>query len=180
MSHPYRCPYNRDKPKQDAKMVKIAIMVAVGILLAVGGIMWTNAANSLYSHLPEVIVEDDFSLTVLPGEGMGDSRHILFPAIMGIIGGVVWIICGIKFADVSFPGAICMTIGIMLITIGILNFLAGFLGFSGFLADYMKEAQYPSPLLHYLFLYHRKTSIFIFAAAALILIFIGKALDEGA
>jgi hypothetical protein len=154
-------------------MVKKLIMVALGILLAVGGIKWTNAANSLYGVLPEVIVENDFSLTVLPGDGMSDS--ILFPAIMGIIGGIVWIICGV-FAVASFPGAICMATGIMLIPIGILNFLAGLT--TNFVVSFTREARYPSPLLQYLFVYHRKISIFIFAVAAFVLISIGMGLIE--
>jgi hypothetical protein len=155
------------------KTIQGLIMVAVGILLAVGGIKWTNAANSLYATMPEVIVEDDFSLTVVPGDDMGDSSNIFFPAVMGIIGGIVWIFFGIAvFGDVSFPGAICMATGIMLIPIGILNFLGGLFD-TGFVSDFTKEIQYPLPLLQYLFVYHRKISIFIFAAAAFVLICIG-------
>jgi hypothetical protein len=158
-----------------AKKINVLIMVAAGIFLAVGGIKWTNAANSLYSSMPEAIVEEDFSLTVLPGDGGGGSSNIYFPAIMGIIGGIVWIICGLTVASESIPGAICVASGIMLIPIGILNFLAGLFSF-GSLLDFTKEVQYPSPLLQYLFVYHRKISIFIFAAAALVLIGIGVVL----
>jgi uncharacterized membrane protein YccF (DUF307 family) len=157
--------------------MKQLIMVVFGIALAAGGIKWILAADSLYQFMPEVVVEDDFSLTVTPGEKISESSYIWFPAIMGIIGAIVWIICGFKYAGESFPGAICMAVSIMCIPIGILNFLRGLISMDG-MVDFMKEVQYPSPVLQYLFVYHRKISIFIFAAVVLLFRFIGKALIE--
>jgi hypothetical protein len=147
-------------------------------LLAVGGIQWTSVANSLYSSDPKVIVEDDFSLTVLPGNKITNMDWIFFPAIMGLIGGIVFIIFAACFDGLeSFPGTICNAIATMLIPIGILNFLAGITRIYGI--EHTKEVQYPSPVLHYLFVYHRKTSIFIFAAASAVFFIIGSKLIEG-
>jgi hypothetical protein len=158
--------------------VKSLIIIAIGILLAIGGIKWTIAASSLYMYsyqLPQVIVQENFSLTVVPGvPGVWGSDSPIFPAIMGIVGGLVWVIFGIIFGIsggvFSFPGVICRATGVMLIPIGILNFLAS----GGVLIDIVKEVQYPSPVLQFLFVYHRKVSILIFIVAAFVLIGIGS------
>jgi hypothetical protein len=155
-----------------AKIIKTLVMIAFGIVLAVGGIQWTIQTSRMIdlNNMPVVMVTDDFNLTMQPISGYNSWRRAtFFPAIMGIIGGIVWIICG--FGNMSFPGGIWMATGIMLIPIGALNF------FRGFTELWKLQAAYPSTILRYLFVEHPKLSIFIFAAAAFVCILIGLIME---
>jgi hypothetical protein len=159
-----------------AKIIKVLVMVAFGTVLAVGGIQWTIQTGSMIEQMPVVIVTEDFNLIMQPVYGYGSwgSGTTFFPAIMGIIGGIVWISGVIGFANVSFPGAIWMTTGMTLIPIGILNFLRGLL-----INELWKQrAAYPSIILRFLFVEHPKVSIFIFAAAVLVCILIGVMIER--
>jgi hypothetical protein len=156
------------------KTIKVLIMVAAGIALAYGGIQWTIQTGKMYTSAPEVIVGEDFNLIVHPAYVSG--RVSIFPAVMGIFSGIVWICCA-AFAGSSLPGAVYLASGIMLIPIGILNFLRSLFIQGGLDTTRWRRWEllpiYPSSILRFLFVDHPRISIFIFAAAAFVFCCIG-------
>lgn len=153
-------------------------MIAFGILLVLGGIQWSIQSSRMVDlrWLPDIMITEDFNLTMPPVRGYGSwgGDSTLFPAIMGIVGGIVWVACGIVFAGTSFPGTIWMATGIMLVPIGALNFLRGLF----FNELWRHRAVYPSTILRFLFVERPKLSIFIFAAAAFVCIVIGIVIEK--
>ena len=157
-------------------------MIAGGILFIVGGIYWTiitSLNSSFYFVVPQATVSEDFNLVITTG-GITWANASYFPAVMGIIGGVSWIIFAFLLDGgiVNFFGSICSANGWMLAGIGGLNCLRGLL-WNGVFTEGLRSVSdyinYPSPMLRFLFCDHPILSVFIFGAAAIVLIRIGFA-----
>jgi hypothetical protein len=157
--------------KKETTMVKKIILMLVGIALAAGGIMWNHASNPEELVIQKSFTIDEWRVIKLPAR-----EYVLFPAFMGVAAGIVWIIGGIRYDEYdNFFAAICRNIGITLITLSIMKFIRG-LGTS--LLNYVKNAQFPSAFLQYVFVYHQKTSSLIAFVVGYLFFLAGRTMDE--